>query len=288
MIGEILDSNKINAALPRAIGNLNSESWEQAARAIMTTDTVPKASSRRIIINGIEVTVTGISKGSGMICPNMATMLSYVFTDAQISQALLQQISNESVSQSFNRITVDGDTSTNDASMIVATGRSDLNIDELGGDSLQKFKAAILEVYQELAKFIVYDGEGATKFVEVLVENAKNSEESLNVAYSIAHSPLVKTAMFASDPNWGRIVAAIGNAPIENLDSSLVDVWLDKVKIVENGERAVEYTEEQGKSIFNKSEFLVRVNLRRGEASEKIWTSDLSHEYVRINAEYRS
>ncbi|WP_045858165.1 bifunctional glutamate N-acetyltransferase/amino-acid acetyltransferase ArgJ [Teredinibacter purpureus] len=289
VIGEPLPSSKIVAAIPQAYEQLDVMGWELAATTIMTTDTRPKASSVRINIGGETVSITGISKGSGMIRPNMATMLAYIATDAAIDADTLRAISLSAANKSFNRITIDGDTSTNDACMLIATGQSSAKkIERPSGEAFEKIRDAIIDVYKNLAQQIVRDGEGATKFVTVNVSGGKSNSECLQVAYAIAHSPLVKTALFASDPNWGRIVAAIGYAGIDSLDPSRVSVSLDDVQIVKNGSRAVSYLEESGQAIFNQPEFSINVALGRGEASETLWTSDLSHEYVTINAEYRT
>ena len=289
VIGERLPADKIVAALPKALDVLDESNWELAARAIMTTDTCPKAASKKIEWKGQSISVSGIAKGAGMIRPNMGTMLAYIATDAAISQEVLDKISLIAANRSFNRITIDGDTSTNDSCMLIASGKSQAeSLEDVEGDLFDLVASAIIEVYETLAKAIVYDGEGATKFVEVCVEGGSTYQESLDVAYAVAHSPLVKTAMFASDPNWGRIVAAIGYAGIEGLEASDVNVWLDDVLIVENGGRAASYSEELGQAIFDKPEFVIRIDLNRGDKAERIWTSDLSHEYVKINAEYRT
>ncbi|WP_075185856.1 bifunctional glutamate N-acetyltransferase/amino-acid acetyltransferase ArgJ [Teredinibacter haidensis] len=289
VIGEPLPCGKISAAVPEAFNSLSVEGWEAAARTIMTTDTRPKAASVEVDVDGEVITITGIAKGSGMIRPNMATMLAYIATDAAISPDVLGTISRLAANRSFNRITIDGDTSTNDACMLIATGQSSAPALKChGGEYFEKIAAAIVAVYQSLAQEVVRDGEGATKFVTVNVSGGQSQTESLQVAYSVAHSPLVKTALFASDPNWGRIVAAIGYAGIEGLDANGVRVSLDDVEIVRDGGRSPNYTEEAGQAVFNQSQFAINIDLGRGEASETIWTSDLSHEYVTINAEYRS
>ena len=287
VIGEHLPVQKILDALPAAVANLQADAWEAAAKAIMTTDTRPKTSSRTIEIAGEAITIAGIAKGAGMIQPNMATMLAYVATDARIAQPLLDDLVKEAVGASFNRISVDGDTSTNDACVLIASGVTGEEL-EAGSDAYAQLKAAIIEVHIELAHAIVRDGEGATKFVTVQVNNAASTEEALRMAFEIGESPLVKTAMYASDPNWGRLVMAIGNAGAENLDTSKVSVYLDDVQIVDAGGRADSYLEEAGQKIFEQPEFKIIVDLQRGDACEHIWTCDFSHDYVTINAEYRT
>lgn len=289
VIGERLPMARLLAALPQALENLAEDGWEDAARGIMTTDTRPKGATVRFKYEGEVITVSGISKGSGMINPNMATMLGFIATDAKVSQQLLDQLVKKAADQSFNRITVDGDTSTNDACMLIATGQSTLpEINSTQGELFAKFYNAVVSVHIQLAQNIVSDGEGATKFVTVQVEGATAKPEAAKVAYSIAQSPLVKTALFASDPNWGRIVAAIGNGDVKNLDPTKVKVWLGNVLIVENGGCAASYTEEQGQTVMNQEEIMIRVDLGRGNSKDRVWTTDLSHDYVTINAEYRS
>lgn len=289
VIGELLPADKIVNALPAAIESLSSDNWTKAGRAIMTTDTRPKGASREIIVGGVSVKITGISKGAGMINPNMATMLGYIATDASVDQSLLSVLSKRAANLSFNRITIDGDTSTNDACMIIATGKAGnaTLVDEHSEES-KVFADALIDVYQELAQQIVRDGEGATKFISVSVKGGRTHQECVDVAYAIAHSPLIKTAMFASDPNWGRIICAIGYAGVPELDVDQVKVWLDGTLIVEGGGRAGSYTEEQGQAVVSLPEFTISVDLGRGDFEDVIWTSDLSHEYIRINAEYRS
>ena len=287
VIGEHLPVQKILDALPAAVDNLQADAWDSASRAIMTTDTRPKTASRTLDIDGETITIAGIAKGAGMIQPNMATMLAYVATDARIAQPLLDALVKEAVGASFNRISIDGDTSTNDACVLIASGAAGSEI-ESGSEAYAQLKAAIVDVHIELAQAIVKDGEGATKFVTVQVNNATNSKEALRMAFEIGESPLVKTAMYASDPNWGRLVMAIGNAGAENLDTSKISVFLDDVQIVEAGGRADSYTEEAGLKIFEQLEFTITVDLQRGDACEHIWTCDFSHEYVTINAEYRT
>jgi len=288
VIGEPLPVDKILAALDAAKADLSEDNWEAAAQGIMTTDTRPKAASEQFEYQGKTVTLTGISKGSGMIMPNMATMLGYVATDAEIPQPLLQQWLSRETERSFNRITVDGDTSTNDSCMLAATGASGVLIDGSDPELTRLFEAALERVMLALAQAIVRDGEGATKFVEVRVDAAASTREALDVAYTIAHSPLVKTALFASDPNWGRILACVGRAGVENLDLDALQIYLNDVCIVEQGGRAASYTEEAGQAVMDGEEILIRVVLNRGEVTERVWTTDLSHDYVSINADYRS
>lgn len=288
VIGEPLPVEKIISALPQARDHLSADHWQQAARAIMTTDTLAKGVTRQVEIAGHVITVTGIAKGSGMIRPNMATMLAYIATDVAMEDHLLQQCLAEAVSLSFNRITVDGDTSTNDACVLMATGASQLPMIQSDNSAYQALTRAVSEVCQHLAQAIIRDGEGATKFITIDVEGGNDSRECLEVAYTIAHSPLVKTAFFASDPNWGRILAAVGRAGLENLDLEAIVISLDEVCIVRNGGRAEEYTEAAGKKVMGQEEITIHVQLGRGKARERVWTSDLSHEYVRINAEYRT
>lgn len=288
VILEPLPADKVIAGLPAAIANLKEDNWLNAAEAIMTTDIVAKGTSRQITLDGKTITVTGISKGSGMIHPNMATMLGYVATDAAISQAALEVMIQDVVNQSFNCITVDGDTSTNDSLILMATGQAgNAVIDEKSAD-YALIKKAIAEVAIELAQAIVRDGEGATKFMTVQVEGGRDVEECRKVAYAISHSPLIKTAFFASDPNLGRILAAIGYAGVENLDVSALKLYLGDVLVAENGGRATAYKEEQGAAIMKEPEILVRVDLARGKAAATVWTCDFSYDYVKINADYRS
>ena len=289
VIGELLPVDKIEAALPAAVADLDENHWAEAATGIMTTDTLPKGASRQFQHDGVTVTVTGISKGAGMIRPNMATMLGYIATDAKVAQPVLQDLLRDAANKSFNRITIDGDTSTNDCCMLVATGKAALaEITEASGELFEKLKKAVFEVSMEVAQSIVRDGEGATKFVTVMVNGGKNHQECLDVAYAVAHSPLIKTALFASDPNWGRILAAVGRAGVPELDVGLIDVYLGEVCIASQGGRSPSYTEEQGAAVMAREEIGIRIELGRGDCSETIWTTDLSHEYVRINAEYRT
>ena len=289
VIMEQLPLERLIAGLPTAINNLKPDNWFDAAGSIMTTDIVPKAVSRQIRIKGRTVTITGIAKGSGMIRPNMATMLGYVATDASISQTLLQQILRHSADLSFNRITVDGDTSTNDAFILIATGQAGHDeIVDLNSEDFRSLQDAVTEVSVHLAQAIVRDGEGATKFITVQVEGGVDQDECAKVAYAIAHSPLVKTAFFASDPNLGRILAAIGYAGINDLDVNQIKLYLDEVLVAENGGRAGSYLEADGQRVMNQDEITVRVVLNRGDSSVTVWTCDFSYDYVKINASYRS
>lgn len=287
VIGENLPIAKIAAGVPNAFAALG-EDWLSAAKGIMTTDTVPKARSVEVKIGSQSVKITGLTKGAGMIKPNMATMLSYVFTDAVIARDLLHGLLSRVVDQSFNRITVDGDTSTNDCCILCATGCSKVIVEESDAAGFAAFEGALQSLVKELAKDIIRDAEGAKKFVTVNIQGGGNTEECLLVAYAIAESPLVKTAFSASDPNWGRILAAVGRAGLPNLDVSKISIHLGEVCIVRNGTLAPSYTEAQGQAVMNNPEIAVTVDLSRGQAREVVWTSDLSEEYVRINASYRS
>jgi glutamate N-acetyltransferase/amino-acid N-acetyltransferase len=289
VIGEPLPVEKIEGALQAALDDLSVDNWAAAATGIMTTDTLPKGASRQFQIDGVTITVTGISKGAGMIRPNMATMLGYIATDAKVSQSVLQDLIRDGANKSFNRITIDGDTSTNDCCMLIATGQADLpEVTEAKGPLFEALKKAVFEVCMDVAQAIVRDGEGATKFVTVEVNGGGNHQECLDVGYTVAHSPLIKTALFASDPNWGRILAAVGRAGVPDLDVSKIDVFLSGVCIASKGSRASTYTEEQGSAVMAEPEITIRIELGRGDCSETIWTTDLSHEYVKINAEYRT
>lgn len=288
VIGEKLPVEKIVDALPSAKELLSEDGWKLAAEGILTTDTRPKGASERIEWQGQSITLTGISKGSGMIKPNMATMLAYVATDAEIGSELLQSMLTETCNTSFNRITVDSDTSTNDSCMLVATGESGVRVDTDNAELYALFFQALGRVMQQLAHAIVRDGEGATKFVTVTVESAASQEEALDTAFAIAHSPLVKTALFASDPNWGRILAVVGRAGIKNLNLSTLEIYLGDVCIVSQGGRDASYTEDAGQAVMDQEEILIRVVLNRGDVTETVWTTDLSHDYVSINADYRS
>ena len=288
VIGELLPADKIIDALPLLFDGLAEDQWLLAAKGIMTTDTLPKGASRTIDYEGETLVINGIAKGAGMIKPNMATMLGFIATNASVNEDILEHLSRKAANHSFNRITIDGDTSTNDSCMLMATGESAHIVDTQEHPLYMQLEQAIIEVYQELAQAIVRDGEGATKFVTIQVEQGANANECLQVAYAIAHSPLVKTALFASDPNWGRIVAAIGYAGITDLDADAVRVYLNDVLIVENGGRAASYTEEAGQHVMDQENILLHVQLGSGTAAQTLWTSDLSHEYVTINAEYRT
>ncbi len=286
VILEPLPVGKIVAALPK----MQPADWADAARTIMTTDTVPKSASREGSVGEKHtVRATGIAKGSGMIHPNMATMLSFIATDAKVSQPILQLMTQEIADETFNTITVDGDTSTNDSFVIIATGKnSQSEIDNIADPRYKQLKDLLCSLALELAQAVVRDGEGATKFITVRVENAKTRDEARQVAYAVAHSPLVKTAFFASDPNLGRLLAAIGYAGIADLDTDTLEMYLDDVLVAENGGRAASYTEEQGQAVMAKDEITVRIKLHRGQASATVYTCDLSHDYVSINADYRS
>jgi len=288
VIGERLPVERIEAALDRAMAGLSSDGWERAAKAIMTTDTVAKGVSRTVAIEGLAITITGIAKGAGMIRPDMATMLAYLACDASVEAVALQRCLDQAVQRSFNRISVDGDTSTNDACVLVATAASGSPPISVRHADYPVFCEAVTEVCEGLAQLLVRDAEGATKFVTVRVESGRDSGECLQLAYTVAHSPLVKTALFASDPNWGRILAAVGRAGIEGLDIAKIRIFLDDVCIVRDGGRADGYREPDGQAVMEREEILIRIQLGRGEAIEQIWTCDLSDEYVRINAEYRS
>jgi glutamate N-acetyltransferase/amino-acid N-acetyltransferase len=288
VIGVPLPVDKIQAALPLALANLAANHWNQAATAIMTTDTVPKGISIQRSLAGKTVNITAIAKGAGMIKPDMATMLAFMATDAAVPQAVLQTCLNQAVEVSFNRITVDGDTSTNDACALVATGQGTSTIDSVEHPDFQPFCQAITEVCLYLAQAIIRDGEGATKFITITVEQGASKQECLEVAYAIAHSPLVKTAFFASDANWGRILAAVGRAGLADLNIDAVQIDLNQITIVRQGNLAQDYTEAQGQQVMAQPEIQIRVLLGRGHVQETIFTCDLSHDYVRINAEYRT
>ncbi len=287
VIMEPLPVDRLIAGLPAAVARLAPDHWLEAAEAIMTTDTLPKAVSKRVVIGGKAATITGIAKGAGMIRPNMATMLGFVATDAGIGAALLEHLTRTAADASFNRITIDGDTSTNDSFVVIATGRGALRIDRDDDSALAPFSAAITAVATELAQAIVRDGEGATKFIEVRVDEAADEDEAARVAYAVAHSPLVKTAFFASDPNLGRILAAAGNAGVP-FDPRRVQLLLDDVWVVRDGGRHPDYREEDGQRVMKGAEILVHLKLGRGESGTRVWTTDFSHDYVSINADYRS
>ncbi|TPE51968.1 bifunctional glutamate N-acetyltransferase/amino-acid acetyltransferase ArgJ [Maribrevibacterium harenarium] len=289
VIGEHLPVQKITTVLPAAKAALSAEGWENVGRGIMTTDTLPKGAYRQLELDGKTITIGGISKGAGMIRPNMATMLGFIFTDATVEQSVLQALLSQTVNQSFNRITIDSDTSTNDSCVAVATAAKGAStINSLESDDGKLFAAAFLEVMQELAHAIVRDGEGATKFVTVEVTGAAQQSDATKTAFEIAHSPLVKTALFASDPNWGRILAVVGRAGVEGLDVDNVSLHINGCQIVENGGRSPSYTEEAGQEAMNPQEIHIKVDLGAGQESDTVWTTDFSHEYVTINAEYRT
>ncbi len=289
VIMEPLPHDRIAAGLPAALADARADNWAAAAEAIMTTDTVAKAFSARVKIGDATVTVTGISKGAGMIRPNMATMLGFMATDACVAQPLMAQLARELAEGSFNRVTVDGDTSTNDSFVVVATNQAKhAPVTSLDSPEGQALRMAMLDIARQLAQAIVRDGEGATKFITVTVEGGKTGEECRQVAYAIAHSPLVKTAFFASDPNLGRILAAVGYAGIADLDQTRIDLYLDDVLVAKNGGRHADYVEADGQRVMKQSEITVRVVLGRGAATDTVWTCDFSYDYVKINADYRS
>ncbi len=298
VIGEPLPMDKLLSTLPKALGALTDNAWVTAAEGIMTTDTLPKGYSQQVALTtaGTEqassqdmINISGISKGAGMIMPNMATMLAYLTTDAVIAQPLLDSMCKELADKSFNRVTVDGDTSTNDSCILVATAKADM--EEISSAQDPRYAAlfsALLDAFTVLSHAIVRDGEGATKFVTINVEQAASVQEALDVAYTVAHSPLVKTALFACDANWGRILAAVGRAGVKDMVLENIDIYLDDVCIVKNGGRAASYREEAGAAIFAQAEITINIRLGRGDISERVWTTDLSHDYVSINADYRS
>jgi glutamate N-acetyltransferase/amino-acid N-acetyltransferase len=289
VIMETLPVERIEAGLPAALGDLSPSHWLRAAEGIMTTDTLPKAASAKLSLGGRTVTITGISKGAGMIRPNMATMLGFLATDAVIAPPLLHELARRAADASFNRITIDGDTSTNDSFIVVATQQAgNARIDSLESADGLALLAAVTGVAQKLAQAIVRDGEGATKFIAVQVDGGRDEAECRLAAYAIAHSPLVKTAFFASDPNLGRILAAVGYAGIADLDQSRIDLFLDDVAVVTDGGRRADYREEDGARVMKQSEITVRIDLKRGAATTTVWTCDLSYDYVKINADYRS
>ena len=287
VIGQALPADKIHAAIPELYAALSPDNWMPAATGIMTTDTHPKFRTRLLKLAGQDFRISGIAKGAGMIKPNMATMLAFVFSDIRVEVATLERQLEDVVSQSFNRITVDGDTSTNDACMLVASGKG-IVFEELQAADQESYLAAVRELFQELAMDLIRDAEGGTKFITVNVTGGSNRQECLAVAYALAESPLVKTALFASDPNWGRILAAVGRAEVEHLDVSGVSIRLGKLSLIENGELSASYSERQGKQQVDKTDIEISVELSRGNHAETVWTSDLSHDYVRINAEYRT
>ena len=289
VIMEPLPVQRIVDGLPKALAASTSDNWTLASQAIMTTDTLPKATSRQISIDGKTVTITGMSKGAGMICPNMATMLGFMATDAAIAPGLMKSLAHELAEASFNRISIDGDTSTNDSFVVIASGKAaTTEISHWDSDSARLLKQALLDVARWLAQAIVRDGEGATKFITVSIEGGRDTAECRQVAYAIAHSPLVKTAFFASDPNLGRILAAVGYAGIADLEQSLIELYLDDVHVATRGGRHPDYREEDGQRVMKQDEITVRVLLGRGQAQDQVWTCDLSDEYVTINADYRS
>ncbi len=289
VIMESLPVDRIEAGLPGALADLKEDNWAVAAEGIMTTDTLPKGYSKQITLGGQTVTLTGISKGAGMIKPNMATMLGYLATDANVAPGLLKALVTEAANASFNRITIDGDTSTNDSFVLMASRKAaHAEITDLNSADGQALRAALIEVSQKLAQAIVRDGEGATKFITITVEGGRDEAECQKAAYAIAHSPLVKTAFFASDPNLGRILAAVGYAGIDDLDQSLIELHLDDVHVVTKGGRRPEYQEADGQRVMKQAEITIRVGLARGNATATVWTCDLSHDYVTINADYRS
>ena len=288
VIGELLPVEKIETALPEAIADLSEANWTRAARAIMTTDTRPKLRAKMVEVNGQSCRIVGMSKGSGMIQPNMATMLGFIATDAAILPAMLADMLRAAVNLSFNRITVDGDTSTNDAVTLTATGQSNFALSSTTTDAAQAFQSALTALATELAQDIVRDGEGATKFVAIEVSGATSVAEADLVARTVAHSPLVKTALFASDPNWGRILAAIGRAGVDGLDVDAVSLSINGVLIAENGARAESYTEQAGVAAMAPQDLLICIDLARGNEAATVWTTDFSYDYVKINAEYRT
>ena len=288
VILEPLPIQKIVAGLPAAVANLKADNWFNAAEAIMTTDTQPKAASRTVTIGGHTVTMTGISKGAGMIKPNMATMLGYLAFDAKVAQPVLDELVKYAADRSFNSITIDGDTSTNDSFILVATGAGSLEVNAASGADYEALRDAVTDISRNLAQQIIRDGEGATKFITITVEEGRDLEECRKIAYAIAHSPLVKTAFFASDPNLGRILAAVGYAGVDDLDVTKLDLYLDDVWVAKAGGRNPDYQEADGQRVMKQAEITVRVKLARGDATATVWTCDLSHDYVSINADYRS
>ena len=286
VIGESLPVDKITDALPGTVQALGEDTWLEAAQGILTTDTRPKAATRQLNISGKTITVSGIAKGAGMIKPDMATMLAYIATDAGIDPVQLQDLLSLAVEQSFNRITVDGDTSTNDSVVLIATGAA--GVTPMTDQEIKQFSETVESVCVELAQAIIKDGEGATKFVEVQVSGGADDQECLKVAYAVAESPLVKTALFASDPNWGRVLAAVGRAGVQTMAVDKVKIWFDDVLIAEQGGFAASYSEQRGQEVMDQDEFSISIDLGRGQCVQKVWTTDLSHDYIRINAEYRT
>ncbi|MCH8544380.1 MAG: bifunctional glutamate N-acetyltransferase/amino-acid acetyltransferase ArgJ [Alcanivorax sp.] len=289
VIGELFTLAPFERGIPEALASLDEHAWGVAAEGIMTTDTRPKVATRRLLLGETEITITGMAKGAGMIKPNMATMLGFIATDAPIAQPLLDQWVQQLADRSFNRITIDGDTSTNDACMLVATGQAAMpEITDAAADQARTLYHALEQVFVELAQGIVRDGEGATKFVEIAVTGAASPADAKAVAETVAHSPLVKTALFASDPNWGRILAAVGRAPIAALDVDQVDIWLDDVQIVASGGVAPDYAEARGAAVMAQGDIAIRIRLGEGAGEATVWTCDFSYDYVKINAEYRT
>lgn len=289
VIGEILPVDKISAAIPACVQNLREDSWVSAAHAIMTTDTVAKGCSQKVKLNGQIVTITGITKGSGMIFPNMATLLTFVATDALVDKQLLQEILKDVVEESFNRITVDGDTSTNDSCVLIATGKiSHKEIKNKNDENYNLFFGALKELFISLAQSVIRDAEGATKFVTINVTHAVSDTDALEGAFTVAHSPLVKTALFASDPNWGRILAALGRAHLSALEIQKVNLAINGISVLKQGEINNKYTEDLGQAAMSEEDIVIDIDLGIGAGKAKVWTSDLSHEYIRVNAEYRS
>ncbi|MCA3189972.1 MULTISPECIES: bifunctional glutamate N-acetyltransferase/amino-acid acetyltransferase ArgJ [unclassified Cupriavidus] len=288
VILEQLPVDRLTAALPAAIANARADNWLAAAESIMTTDTQPKAASRTVQIDGKTVTLSGISKGAGMIRPNMATMLGFIAMDAAVDQPVLQKLVSYAADHSFNSITIDGDTSTNDSFVLIASGKSGASVTSAEGPAFEALRNAVTDLAQELAQMIVRDGEGATKLMTIRVEGGKDVAECRQIAYAVAHSPLVKTAFYASDPNLGRILAAVGYAGVNDLDVNRVNLWLDDVWVARDGGRNAEYREEDGQRVMKQAEITVRIALGRGNAEATVWTCDLSHDYVSINADYRS
>ena len=287
VIGEYLPVDKFPSAIKAAYDNLSEDNWENAANGILTTDTVVKAFTKTINIKDTDIVISGIAKGSGMIRPDMATMLAYIATDAKIEKSLLQNCLLNAVNFSFNRITVDGDTSTNDSAVLMATGQSNIEIVK-DSDELIVFQQGLTEICEELAKEMIRDGEGATKLITISVTGCLNEDEAKDVAYTVAHSPLVKTAFFASDPNWGRILAAVGRAGVSELDLNKINIALNDVYIVRDGGKAADYTEDKGQAVMDQSDITIHIDLGRGDKKVKVWTWDFSYDYVRINAEYRT
>lgn len=288
VIGEYLPMENIKKSFPRLQASLSEDNWLASAHAIKTTDTVAKGVSKSISLGNKMVQITGIAKGSGMIRPDMATMLAFIATDAGIDLTILNKILSKAVEHSFNRICVDGDTSTNDACLLIATGKSEIKIENEEDPLLTILQKEIESVCVELAQMIVRDGEGATKFISVIVEGGASDILCQNIAYDVATSPLVKTALFAADPNWGRIIAAVGRSRVDEIDAEKISIYLDEICIVENGEKAESYTEQDGQEVMSREEIVIRIDLGQGHCSETVWTCDLSHDYIKINAEYRS